>query len=69
MKVYGHQKTPGQQLLTNFDDIVRATTELEKEGQSMRAIAKRKHDDDVSPDVAARATYKARRPFRKYASD
>ncbi len=67
MKVYDHQKTSGQKLLTNFDDEVRATADREKKGRWTGGSGKRKHDER-SIEQAAAAGYngKARKPLRTY---
>jgi len=67
MKVYDHQKTSGKKLLTNFDDVVRATADREKKGRWTGGSGKRKHDEQ-SIQLAAASGYndKARKPFRTY---
>ena len=64
MKVYDHQKTPGKKLLPDFDDILRATIELDKKGK--RVGGKRQHDEQ---SIEHAANHKQRKPFRTYGAE
>ena len=63
MKVYDHQAAPGRMMLTNFDDLRRATNQLDKGSKSMRA--KRKFTEDA----ILNSSRKSRKPLRSYGAN
>ena len=64
MKVYAHQGTQGRKLLINFDELVKATSELDKCKDVISG--KRKYSHSRNGESADVHSSKAPRPLRIY---